>query len=285
MRRYLLLPLLLTGYMCLIIPFTGYMRTKPFVEKLGYVPQGEVLRFISADQKIMTADSLVLKTLFYFGSLVEKSTAKFIIPPDYFNIYKSIETAVKLDPYNLDAYYFAQAVIAWDAKRVKEANVLLEYGMKYRNWDYQIPFFLGFNYAYFLKDTQNAARFYKIAAEISGEPLLASLAGRYMYESGQTDLALAYLETMERSARNAAIKKNFQIRITAFREAKRIETAIRQYSMDTGTPPTAIADLLRKGYLERAPVDPYGGEFYIDEHGQVRSTSKFAFAGVKNAEQ
>ena len=98
------------------------MHNKPFVEKLGYVPQAEVLKFVTADQKMFVADSLVMKTLFYFGSLVEKSTAKFILPPDYFSIYKTIETAVKLDPYNMDAYYFAQAVMVWDAKRVKEAN-------------------------------------------------------------------------------------------------------------------------------------------------------------------
>ena len=273
----LFLPLSVAAYLMLIVPFTGYMKAKPFVEKLGFVPQPEVLKLAAADQRNFLADSLVMKALFYFGSLVEKSSAKFVLPPDYFSIYKTIETSVQLDPYNLDAYYFAQAVIAWDAKRVKEANALLEYGIKYRDWDYQLPFFLGFNYAYFLKDYQQAAKYYQLAAELSGEPLLASLAGRYMFESGQTDLALAYLETMEKGARNDAIKKNFSVRLEAFREAKRVESAIRLFAADHGVPPPSIDALLEKGYLKRAPVDPYGGKFFIDEQGQVRSTSKFAF--------
>jgi tetratricopeptide (TPR) repeat protein len=285
MIRYLLLPLLLAGYIALAIPFAAYMRNKPFLEKLGYIPQPEVLKFVAADQKIFLADSLVMKTLFYFGSLVEKSTAKFVLPPDYFTIYKTIETAVKLDPYNMDAYYFTQAVLVWDAKRIKEANALLEHGMKYRDWDQQLPFFLGFNHAYFLKDYQNAARFYRRAADLSGAPLLANLAGRYMYEAGQTDLALAYLATMEKSARNAAIKKEFQVRITAFQEVKRIESAIARCRSDFGAAPATVDELLQKGCLKGPPVDPYGGQFFIDENGQVRSTSKFAFAAKSGDQQ
>ena len=285
MKKYLLLPILMACYVLLIIPFSTYMRNKPFVEKLGYIPQPEVLKFISADQRIFVADSLVMKTLFYFGSLMEKSTQKFVLPPDFFAIYKTIETAVKLDPYNQDAYYFVQAVLVWDVGRVKEANALLDHGMKYRDWDYSLPFFAGFNYAYFLKDYPNAAKYYKKAAELSGTPLYASLAGRYMYEAGQTDLALAYLTAMEKSARNPSIKKNFQIRIAAFSEIKRIETALARFRTEFGeTAPVTVESLLHKGYLQAPPVDPYGGRFYVDEQGQVRTTSKFAFSRVKNAE-
>src|SRR6266567_278984 len=100
MKKYPLLPALVAAYIFLIIPFAAYMRNKPFVEKLGYVPQAEVLKFFAADQKIFLADSLVLKSLFYFGSMVEKNDAKFAIPPDYFSLYKTIETAVNLDPDN-----------------------------------------------------------------------------------------------------------------------------------------------------------------------------------------
>lgn len=285
MKKYYVFPALIACYILLIIPFTRYMREKPFVEKLGYVPQPEVLKIISADQKIFVADSLVMKTLFYFGSLAERSTQEFPLPPDYFSIYKTIETAVKLDPYNLDAYYFAQAVIAWDAKRVREANALLEYGMRYRDWDYLLPFFAGFNYAYFLKDYDKAAGYYKRAGELSGEAGHMSLAGRYMYEAGQTEMALAYLTAMEKSARSTAIKKTFQVRIAAFREVKRIESAMAMYQSDSGASPKSIDELVQKGYLKDPPVDPYGGRFFIDEKGQVRTTSKFAFAGAQNSGQ
>jgi len=129
-----------------------------------------------------------------------------------------------LDPYNMDAYYFAQTILAWDVKQYQLANNLLDFGMKYRTWDWMLPFFAGFNSAYFLKDYKKAADYYKRAGELNGSVLSISLAGRYMQESGQTELAIAYLSAMEINERNLAIKKNYQTRLKAFKEVHRIES-------------------------------------------------------------
>jgi len=279
--RKLLFGIVLVGcYVALLLPLTDYLRHKPFAEKLGYVPQAEVLKFAAADQRLLLADTLVIKTLIYFGTLVEKSSAKMDLPPDYFSVFRMIETAIRINPYNSDAYYFAQAILVWDAKRIREANALLEYGLKYRSDDYLLPYFLGFNYSYFLKDYRKAAQYFQLAGELSGEPLFASLAGRYLYEAGQTDLALAYLVGMEKSAQNPAIKKSFQVRIAAFRQVKAVEEAVKTFQGQVGSPPRSIDELLARGFLREKPVDPYGGEFYLDPQGQVRTTSKFAFAGA-----
>lgn len=280
MKKRIFFCILLLLYVALLFPFSAYMKSKPFVEKLGYLPRPEVIVFAAADQKYALADLLVKKALFYFGGLVETTSAEFILPADYEGIYRTLAAAVKLDPYNQDAYYFVQAAMSWHTERVKQANLLLEYGMHYRNWDYQLPFFLGFNYAYFLKDYANAAKYYQKAAELTGDPLLANLAGRYFYESRRTDLALSYMTAMELSATNPAIKKSFQVRIAAFRQVKEIETALKDYLRDFHGEKPTIDILLDKGYLKEPPVDPYGGEFFIDPTGQVRSTSKFAYAGV-----
>ncbi len=60
------------------------------------------------------------------------------------------------------------AIIVWGAGLVSATNELPEYGMRYRTWDYYLPFFAGFNYAYFLKDYENAARCYKRVGELTG---------------------------------------------------------------------------------------------------------------------
>jgi tetratricopeptide (TPR) repeat protein len=269
--------LLLILYLLILAPFTSYLRNKPIVEKLGYTPQAELLRLISADQKQSLAAGLVLKVLIYFGSLVEINKNKIVIPPDYFGMYKTMETAVKLDPYNLDSYYFTQAIIAWDMKKIKEANSLLEYGMRYRDWDFYLPFFAGFNYAYFLKDYTKAAQYYKLAGKLSGAELYQGLAGRYMQEAGQTDLAIGYLATMEKGAKNEAIRKTFRTRLKAFREIKRIEVASADFQKIHARRPVKMEELLSGGFLKALPVDPYGGEFYLDADGRVRTTSKLAF--------
>lgn len=270
-------------YGILIIPFTTYLRNKPYVEKLGYVPSSvAVLKSIAVDQKELVAASLVLKVLMYFGDLVEKANNKVIIPPDFMTMSRLLHCAVKLDPYNMDAYYFAQSFLTWDAKQFKLANDLLEYGMKYRTWDWYLPFFAGFNSAFFMRDYSKAAEYFKQAGDLSGQNLLKSLAGRYMQESGQTDLAIGYLSAMEKGENNPALKKNYQLRLTAFREARRIEVARDGYKEKYGIMPTTVEQLVSVGLLSSTPKDPYGGQFYLDADGKVATTSKYAFGGEKN---
>jgi len=272
--------ILILFYGILIVPFSTYMKQKPIEEKLGYLPSINVLRYASADHKELIAASLVMKVIMYYGGIVEKQQSNVIFePPDYIRMSGILHGSVKLDPYNMDAYYFAQSFLTWEVKQYQLANELLEYGMKYRSWDWYLPFFAGFNSAYFLKDYKKAAEYYKRAGELSGSVLYSSLAGRYMQESGQTDLAIAYLSAMEKSERNLAFKKNYAIRLQAFQEVRRIELARDSYLQSGGKLPLTVDMLLRTGLLSSPPADPYGGQFYIESDGKVATTSRFAFAG------
>jgi tetratricopeptide (TPR) repeat protein len=259
------------------------MRNKPIEEKLGYVPSIKILKPLSADQKELAGASLVFKVLMYYGGMIGRGPdgQLFAEPPDLQGMSRLLHGAVRLDPYNMDAYYFAQGFLTWDAKQYKVATELLEYGMLYRTWDWQLPFFAGFNYAYFLKDYSKAAERYKKAGDLSGSDLHINLAGRYMQESGQTDLAIAYLTGMVKTATNQAIKQSYQIRLKAFKEVRRIESARDRYVKVSGTLPVTINELISSGFLTSYPVDPYGGRFFIEPNGKVTTTSKFAFAGNK----
>ncbi len=280
MSRRVLLPILISSYLLVIFPFTAYMNNRAFVEKMGYVPAPEFLRLVSADQKQTLAAALMMKVIIYYGGQVEKSKNQ-TVAVDYPGMFQVIRTSVILDPYNTDAYYFAQAVLVWGAHQVEAANELLKYGMRYRNWDYYLPYFAGFNYAFFLKDYANAAIYYKRAGELLGTDLPMNLAGRYMYESGRTDMAIAYLTEMIRGAGNEAVRNSLQTRLKAFLGVRTIEQAKELFHRTVHRDPASVEELMRKGYLKELPVDPYGGQFYIDKQGMVRSTSKFAFGVVK----
>ena len=276
----LLLCLGLISYGLLIGPFTSYMRNKPVEEKLGYVPSIKLLKPLSADQREMVGASLVFKVLMYYGGMIGKAPEGPVVtaPMDLPGMSRLLHGAVQLDPYNMDAYYFAQGILTWDARQFKVANDLLLYGMRYRNWDWYLPFFAGFNYAYFLKDYEKAAHYYKLAGDLSGEPLYKSLAARYLQESGRTDLAIAYLTGMVKTAKNVAIKQTYEVRLKAFREVRRIEVARDRFAAERGNRPVSVDQLVQSGYLYPAPVDPYGGRFILDDTGKVATTSKFAFA-------
>jgi len=270
-------------YGVLIIPFTRYLHNKPLVEKLGYVPSVTALKIVASDHKEMVGATLVMKALMYFGGVAERQQTRLAGDPlDYQGMSRILHGAVKLDPYNMDAYYFAQAFLTWDVKQYKLANNLLDYGMKYRTWDWYLPFFAGFNSAFFMKDYAAAARYYKLAGELSGSDLSKLLAGRYMQESGQTELAIAYLTAMVKSEKNENLKRSYQTRLAAFKEVRRIELARDRFKEIKGVLPTTVEQLMQGGFISPEPVDPYGGRFYLEPDGKVATTSKFAFAGVKN---
>lgn len=275
-KNVLILIAALFVYVLLIGSFASSMGAKPFVVKLGVIPRSDAIRIGSADHKQSVAAYLVFKVMVYFGTLVDKAENKIEIPPDHPAMSRILHSAVKLDPYNMDAYYFAQAILVWDVKQIKVANNLLEYGMEYRTWDFYLPFFAGFNHAYFLKDYEKAAQFYKRAGELTGDELHVNLAGRYMYEAGRTDLAIAYLGAMAKSAKNDAVRKSFKKRLEALKEVRRIQRAKEEYFKQAGKLPSSVEELVKKNFISPMPHDPYGGAFYFDDKGEVRSTSNFA---------
>jgi len=157
--------------------------------------------------------------------------------------------------------------------------------MKYRTWDAQLPFFAGFNAAYFMKDYKKAAEYMQKAAEIAQEQQFATLAARYFYEAGETEFGILFIDVMKSSAKDAHEKKLYEFRRKALLAVKSIEDARKLYQKSFGRLPTTVAELVSAGFLETVPQDPYGGKFFIDQEGKVRSTSKLSFAGAEVANE
>jgi hypothetical protein len=55
-----------------------------------------------------------------------------------------------------------------------------------------------------------------------------------------------------------------------------------RFRKSRGTMPASVEQLVGAGLLTPVPVDPYGGQFYLEADGKVASTSKYAFKNVKN---
>ena len=277
----------LLGYLAIVFPFADHLRNRPVQVKLGYVAEAPVLKFISADQRYLVADSLILKVIFYFGELIEKAGDKSLYAsrPDFQAMGQYLKTGLLIEPYNADAYYFAQATYSWEAGRIHEVNNILDYGMRYRTWDYQLPFYAGFNHAYFLKEYRTAANHMQRAAELSGIKIFSTLAARYFSEAGQDDLGIVFLEAMKKSARNEQEQKLYNYRLTALEAARTIRQALARFRQERGRPPTNLAELVGAGYLAAIPADPYGGEFYLDEAGKLKTTSNYSLAGAENSKK
>ena len=276
MIRLTLCGLLLAAYALLIIPFAELQKNRPVVVKLGYLPHAQILKITSGEHRPTTAALMIMRVLFYYGTVIQKLQENVVVQPEFYNLFKTVQRVVDLDPYNMDAYYFAQAVFTWDLGRVEEVNFLLEKGMQSRPRDYTLPFYIGFNYAYFLKDYPKAAVFMQKAAELSGNPLYTQLTARFFYESEQSSLGLAFLESMIRSAKDKAVRKSYELRRDALLATTLLEKARDAYRAESGHAPTNPEELVNKGFLPAVPTDPYGGTFFFDDDGRVRTTSKLA---------
>jgi len=252
------------------------LRQRPTVLKLGPVPNAEVLKALAGEHRVSLALRSVARVMFYFGSFFDPNDNRLQKFPEYQSMFKHLENAVKIDPYNMDAYYFAQAAFTWEVGHAKDVNKMLDYGMQYRTWDYWLPFYAGFNAAYFLKDYATAAKYMQIAAKMSNNSLYTRLAARYFNEAGKSGLGLAFLETMAKGARNETVKGIYEKRIAAYKSLRRIEDAVASFVAKTGKQPDKLATLVRAGLMQEIPQDPYGGEFYLDATGKVRTTSDFA---------
>lgn len=273
-KRVGLLVAFLVLFIGTYVPLTSLRDLRPPDARLGFFPPAPLVKALSADQYQFLSQVISLQCIFYFGTLVEERRQV----PDWSRVYRALYTATRLDPYNMDAYYFAQAVITWDAQRPREAIDLLEYGFAHRTWDWYLPFFLSFNYAFFIKDYAKAGEYMAKAAELNPRAAwFYTLAARYYYEGGSTVLALAYLKEMISTSRNEKIRKHLLTRAEALERILQLEKAVTTYNQRFHRVPENLEELVRAGILERIPEDPYGGTFYLDEQGKVRTTSKLAY--------
>ena len=276
-----LLVLLLLSYVLLAGMLTTSMRQRQSLVKLGYVPNGTLVKVIAGDQKLSIAALYTLKSIIYYGELVQQWQQGNRKTPEMANLFRFLESSVRLDPYNMDSYYFAQAAFTWEVGHAADVNQLLSHGMKFRDWDWLLPYYAGFNAAYFLHDYAVAASYMQKAAELSGNSLLTGLTSRYLKNSGQTKLAIGFLEHMLAQSRDRDMIAQLTVRKKALQAVSLIEDAVSKYKKTYYRHPLTISDLVTSGLLLTLPMDPYGGQFYLDKKGAVKTTSNLTFTKEK----
>ena len=72
-----------------------------------------------------------------------------------------------LDPYFLDPYNLMNSALIWDRYKLSEVNDLIAKGADVRTWD-SPAFFAGFNYYYFLNNSDRSFSYLKEASRRSG---------------------------------------------------------------------------------------------------------------------
>lgn len=269
----------------LFVPVYGkvvsFVEKRSTEERLGYVPGKELMKVAALDHKPMMSEWLFFKAIIYYGGKIETASVTKKPHIEYANIYRFLDIATYLDPYNIDAYYFAQAIFTWELGQVREVNRLLQRGLRYRTWDYYLPFFLGFNNFYFLKDYRAASQYMKQVALLTDNTLATNLAARFLYESDETNVAISFLKFMIKKTWNEKLRKLLETRLKAMEAISLLEKGIEKFKGLYHKEPLSMEELVSKGIINRLPEDPYGGNFYIDKKGKIRTTSEFVLRGKR----
>jgi len=189
------------------IPDCPLCEIEPWEEEPLYIPTGRLLPYLSLGHNQFLADLLWLKTILYFGE-------RYLTDKNYTYLYHLLDLITTLDPRFKQAYLFGGVVLSLELEAVEESNLLLYKGMENLSNDWRIPFYLGFNYWYYMNDHVQAARYISIASRISGSPpYLSALAGTLYLKGGQGEVARSFLKELYNNTQDERMKEQIRIKM------------------------------------------------------------------------
>jgi hypothetical protein len=212
----------------------------------------------------------------FMGSTYERTAEPRIKPEEWQWLDNILTASTDLDPYFSDPYLLANAHMTWDGGMIRETNILLEKGMRYRDWDWMLPFYAGFNSFFFLNDNVKASEFLVKASQRPGpgEQLL-SLASRLSYKEKKTENAALFLEAVAKKTEDKRLKKEYETRILALQARLLLERSVSVYKEKFGRAPVSLQRMIEKGILKEIPKDPYGGKYSVSPDGEISCTSDY----------
>ncbi len=230
-----------------------------------------LLKVMAVEFDGVAANLLFLRAIMFHGEKLELDQPLSANEWDWF--YSTLDAATDLDPYFYDPYYIANATLPWKSELVEETNALLGKGSRYRDWDWTLPFYRGFNAFYFLQQNEKASEYLMEAARRTDtNSFMATLASRLAYKSNRTENAIIFLSQMVQRS-DGINRKTYQTRLDALKGIYAREQAVKAYKKKFNRPPLHLEELFFLELLPMFPSDPYGGVYYLAPDGSVKTTS------------
>jgi hypothetical protein len=236
-------------------------RPAAFVaQELVYFPSGRFLGEISAGQKELIADYLWLRALQYYGAH-RQTDRQYVWARHIFDV------ITNLNPRFVEAFRFGALVLASDAGEVKAGIDLLKRGFHANANRWQIPFDLGFLY-YLAREDLLAAAYFRRAGELAGAPEQVERFAAFAYQRGgrETNARELWLQ-MRETATNTTTREiaDYALRDLDLAAAMaQIDSSSAAFRAAHGSRPRSVTELVRAGFLQRPPEDPFQRGFLID---------------------
>jgi hypothetical protein len=193
-------------------------------------------------------------------------------------IYHALDVVTTLDPQYTYAFQVGGLVLTELAHRPDLSNTLLQKGMANNPTVWQLPFYLGYNYYFFLDEPRLAAEAMTRAAQLPGHPFFVPYLATRMYaEAGDPSVGIEFLAALWRQTEDPQVKESLEARTKLLmieRDLDLLEQAVKRYRQRKGHMPAALSDLAAGGLVLALPQEPFGGTYLFDARtGTVRSST------------
>ena len=231
------------------------------VEELRFIPSGQSLRVASLGYREFAADLLWLKAIQFVGG--KDQTGK-----GYDWLYHVLDVVTDLDPKFFEAYQFGTMALSILGDNADQSVLLLQKGITHITDRWELYFYLGFNYYYFLEDFKNAAAYMQRASEFPGHPeYVVGLTARLYAESQSSATGLAFMEKVYQSTDDPKIRERLK-KIIDVLEVKAIleelDAAAGKFRAKHPSETPTVDRLVALGFFPSWPEEPYGGTYYWD---------------------
>ncbi len=237
-----------------------------------FIPSSRFLKPAVLGFDTMVADLYWLRTVQYIGD-------DFWFEKKYPHLFQLIDLVTDMDPTFEYAYEVGGIVLSVYTGRIEESIRILEKGYRQDLGYWEIPFFLGFNYFYYLGEYEKAARYLTEASKLPRSPAyLPKLAAKLYAKAGDPDTAIEFLIQVYRSTDDERMKREIEERIKEVmveRDIQFLKRAVEVYRDRFGEYPDGLDLLVARGIIDSLPEEPFGGYYYIDpDTKEVRSSVK-----------
>lgn len=236
---------------------------------VAFVPGAGAARLLSLGHPTLAANLTWLRAVQYAGDPRADERGWEKLRP-------LLELVTDLDPGHGYAYQVGANVLV-SAGRLDEANAILEKGMRNVPDRYVLPFHRAVNAFLYQGDHLTAARYFERAARTPGAPPHLAEYVLAQYARGDAaEAALSFLRHLEAEAQDDESRRALGTQIQRAiveRDAARLEEAAERYRARVGIAPVALEQLVQEGLVAQIPPDPFGGSYYLDDEGRVRSSA------------
>lgn len=251
----------------------------PATAETVWVPPAPVLSVLSVGYRRLAADLLWLQVIQYYGG---KLLAKDDSMP---NLWPFLDGITTLDPNFDEAYFFGSYLLADDLDRPDLALNLLDRGWRHhatvagsdaaaapaqliRQEVWRYPYQMGFIQSFYRHDNAEAARYFRLAADVPGAaPICLRLAAALSEEAGESQAARQMWALVYQTARDAYTRQRAEralLRLKVDDDVATLRRTVVAFKDQNERWPDSLQELVDLEWLSAVPTDPNGRSYRYD---------------------